>query len=100
MDDYIIPIKEQKDSDIPSHLKYKIINLIEKQKNNWEESLYEKSIIAKGKDNNLILTNSYNEDKHNNYINNKNEIKNDNNHNSIINQKKIFRKYKLYRRIN
>ena len=40
MDDYIIPIKEQKDSDIPSHLKYKIINLIEKQKNNWEESLY------------------------------------------------------------
>ena len=34
---------------IPGHLKYRIINLFEKQKNNWKDSLYEKSFIPKGK---------------------------------------------------
>ena len=36
---------------IPSNLRYKIINLEEKQKNNWEESLFEKSLVAKGRGN-------------------------------------------------
>ena len=40
---------DNNDKNIPEYLKYKIINLIEKQKNNWEESLFEKSITAKGK---------------------------------------------------
>ena len=39
------------DENLPSFLKYKIINLIEKQKNKWEDSLFEKSILAKGKKN-------------------------------------------------
>ena len=34
---------------IPVHLKYRIINLFEKEKNNWKDSLYEKSFIPKGK---------------------------------------------------
>ena len=41
-----------KNESLPGFLKYKIINLIEKQKNQWKDSLYEKSILAKGKDNN------------------------------------------------
>ena len=36
---------------LPGFIKYKIINLIEKQKNKWEDSLFEKSILVKGKDN-------------------------------------------------
>ena len=36
---------------IPGHLKYRIINLFEKQNNNWKDSLYEKSLIPKGKGN-------------------------------------------------
>jgi len=47
---------------LPNYLKYKIINLIEKKKNNWKDSLYELSIIPKGKNNNISnnhdLTNS------------------------------------------
>ena len=39
---------------IPSHLKYKIINIIEKHKNNWKNSLYEQSINFKN-----YHTNSY-----------------------------------------
>ena len=38
--------------DLSGFLKYKIINLIEKQKNKWQDSLFEKSILAKGKSNN------------------------------------------------
>ena len=49
MKECIIPIINNNDKNIPEYLKYKIINLVEKQKNNWEESLFEKSIIAKGK---------------------------------------------------
>lgn len=41
-----------KSENLPGFIKYKIINLIEKQKNKWEDSLFEKSILAKGKDNN------------------------------------------------
>ena len=37
--------------DLSGFLKYKIINLIEKQKNQWQDSLYEKSILAKSKNN-------------------------------------------------
>ena len=50
MKECIIPIiKNNNDKNIPDYIKYKIINLIEKQKNNWEESMFEKSILAKGK---------------------------------------------------
>ena len=41
-------IKDQKE--IPGFLKYKIINLLEKEKNNWQDTLFEKSIIPKGKE--------------------------------------------------
>ena len=78
MYDYIIPIingKKEKDKNIPGYLKYKIINLIEKQKNNWEESLYEKSIIAKGRNNNFE------------YI-----TKNDNDNNNVIDDYNTNRK--------
>ena len=37
--------------DLSGFLKYKIINLIEKQKNKWHDSLFEKSILAKSKNN-------------------------------------------------
>ena len=43
---------------LPGYLKYKIINLIEKQKNKWKDSLYEKSILVKGKQNNKKNKNS------------------------------------------
>ena len=49
INDYIIPTSNNKDIKLPGYIKYKLINLIEKQKNNWEESLYEKSISSKGK---------------------------------------------------
>ena len=47
MNQKLFKIKD--DESIPGHLKYRIINLFEKQKNNWEDSLYEKSFIPKGK---------------------------------------------------
>ena len=40
---------QQKDI-MPGFIKYKIINLLEKKKNGWEETEYEKNIKAKGKD--------------------------------------------------
>ena len=49
INDYIIPTSNNKEIKLPGYIKYKLINLIEKQKNNWEESLYEKSISSKGK---------------------------------------------------
>ena len=52
--DNIFPITEKKEINLPNYLKFKIINLIEKKKNNWKDSLYEQSIIAKGKNNNNI----------------------------------------------
>ena len=85
MNDYIIPLKEGGDKGIPNHLKYKIINLIEKQKNNWEESLYEKSITAKGKNTNIIKSSLNNEEQIINVnINNINEVNDKNNNNYII----------------
>ena len=56
--DNMIPIisnssKNNENSSLPNYLKFKIINLIEKKKNNWKDSLYEQSIIAKGKNNNI-----------------------------------------------
>lgn len=35
---------------LPGFIKYKIINLIEKKKDNWEESQFEKISVAKGKE--------------------------------------------------
>ena len=40
----------QKNDKIPGHVKYKIINLIEKKKSGWEETKFEKHLIAKGKE--------------------------------------------------
>ena len=54
MKECTIPIlNDMNDKNIPGYLKYKIINLKEKQKNNWKESMFEKSILAKGKNNEL-----------------------------------------------
>ncbi len=40
----------QANEKLPGHIKYKIINLIEKKKANWEETQFEKNIDAKGKE--------------------------------------------------
>ena len=50
----IISNNNEENKNLPNYLKFKIINLIEKKKNNWKDSLYEQSIIAKGKNNNNI----------------------------------------------
>ena len=39
----------KKDDTIPGHIRYLIINLIEKKENNYEQSKFEKYIIAKSK---------------------------------------------------
>jgi hypothetical protein len=44
-----LDIVQQRDA-MPGFIKYKIINLLEKKKNGWEETEYEKNIKAKGKD--------------------------------------------------
>ncbi len=57
MKDNICPIisnNNEENDGLPNYLKFKIINLIEKQKNNWKDSLYEQSIVAKGRNNNNI----------------------------------------------
>ena len=62
--DNIIPIissENNESNNIPNYLKFKIINLIEKKKNNWIDSLYEQSIVAKGKANNINNICLYNE---------------------------------------
>ena len=54
--DNMIPIISSKNNEInniPNYLKFKVINLIEKKKNNWIDSLYEQSIVAKGKTSNI-----------------------------------------------
>ena len=71
--------------DLSGFLKYKIINLIEKQKNKWQDSLYEKSILAKGKltkDKNSSKKKKTRKRRHSNkslkIINQSNKIKNKN----------------------
>ena len=68
MKDNIYPIinneTNEEYKDLPHYLKFKIINLIEKKKNNWKDSLYEQSIIAKGKDNNNFINTSIYNDSH------------------------------------
>ena len=52
VDEYLQKLEEiiyKKDTHIDQPIKYKIINLIDKSKNNWEKSKFEKSIEAKGK---------------------------------------------------
>ena len=39
----------ENDKNLVQYVKYKIINLIERSKNNWEKSKYDKSLDAKGK---------------------------------------------------
>ena len=41
--------KIKNESKFPEYIKYKIINLIEKKKNNYQKSKYEKSLLAKSK---------------------------------------------------
>jgi hypothetical protein len=48
--------KNNDNKGLPNYLKFKIINLIEKKKNNWKDSLYEQSIVAKGKNNNINIS--------------------------------------------
>lgn len=43
------------DKCLPGFLKYRAINLIEKRNNNWEDSLYEKFSVAKGKGQQSLL---------------------------------------------
>ena len=40
----------QKEAKLPGHIKYKIINLIEKKKNDWAESKFQKASVAKSKE--------------------------------------------------
>ena len=52
VDEYLQKLEEiinDTKSPIDAPIKYKIINLIDKSKNNWEKSKFEKSIEAKGK---------------------------------------------------
>ena len=51
VDEYLKKLEEiiQKDQNIVQYVKYKIINLIERSKNNWEKSKFDKSLEAKGK---------------------------------------------------
>ena len=51
VDTYLKKLEEvnKKDEGIVQYVKYKIINLIERSKNNWEKSRFEKSLEAKGK---------------------------------------------------
>ena len=39
----------ESDKNIPGHIKYKIINLIEKRNRGWEESKVDKTVLAQGK---------------------------------------------------
>jgi hypothetical protein len=50
IDDYIkrLDIIES-DKNIPGHIRYKIINLIEKRNRGWEESKVDKTVLAQGK---------------------------------------------------
>jgi len=52
VDEYLQKLEEiinNKDISVDTPIKFKIINLINKSKNNWEKSKFEKSIEAKGK---------------------------------------------------
>ena len=51
VNDYLKKLEDviQKDQGIVQYVKYKIINLIERSKNNWEKSKFEQSLEAKGK---------------------------------------------------
>ena len=95
INDFIIPLVDDKNN-IPSHLKYKLINLIEKQKNNWEESLYEKSIMAKGKNTNIIKPNLNCEEIAQDDNINQNESNDNINNFNIINNKKSENNYHFY----
>ena len=51
IDEYIQHLDQvQKEGKIPGYIKYKIINLIERKKDNWVESKFQKSIAAKSLD--------------------------------------------------
>ena len=72
----------QKNTTLPGYIKYKIINLIEKKKAGWEETLFEKNMIAKSK---AQVLNEYENQKNlNSKINNEKG--------KIINQEEINNK--------
>jgi hypothetical protein len=51
VEEYLKKLSEviENDKNLVQYVKYKIINLIERSKNNWEKSKYDKSLDAKGK---------------------------------------------------
>ena len=51
VEEYLKKLEEviEKEQSIVQHVKYKIINLIERSKHNWEKSKFDKSLEAKGK---------------------------------------------------
>ena len=86
---------------LPGFLRYKIINLIEKQKNKWKDSLYEKSILAKGKKNAHKKNNSISPNKNQRlrkrrHSNKKNKSisPDNNNNNQNITENKGYNTYK------
>ena len=72
----------QKNTTLPGYIKYKIINLIEKKKAGWEETLFEKNMIAKSKA--QVLNDYENQKNLNSKINNE--------RGKIINQEEINNK--------
>ena len=77
---------DEKNNDMPSYLRYKLINLIEKEKNNWKPYFYEtvnqiniEKIEKKNKNNNYNnKNNNYNYNRNNNNKNNRNNNYNNN----------------------
>jgi translation initiation factor 4G len=50
MNEILDKLNEVKESNLPGYVKYKIINLIERKNNNWEESEFSKFQKAKGRE--------------------------------------------------
>ena len=86
MKDNICPIVAKKDNNLPNYLRFKIINLIEKKKNNWKDSLYEQSIIAKGKNNNINISMHHEHDGTSNIINIDESLMDNSNQNTNVNK--------------
>ena len=76
---------DEKNNDMPSYLRYKLINLIEKEKNNWKPYFYQtvnqinvEKIEKKNKNNNYNKNNNNNYNRNNNNKNHRNNNYNNN----------------------